>query len=509
MSVFLDDPLAVWAAVLVVVLPILIVAGGEVEERLRQRRSPLTQPVATLRTWVLGLATLWVLVVMVFGVSREKVFVRALSTAVVIALIAAALQLLQYLTDRARQRAQLPGGRGIPQLVLLLPRLLVFLIAGWLIFAVVWNVDLTGLFAALGVTSLVVSLALQPTLSSLASGLLLLGDRPFSPGDWISFDGTEGRVVDLSWRTSRIQNRNGDILVVPNSTLADSTLTNYAQPNELHRVVVPVQVAYSNPPTSAKEMLLAAARATEGVLESPPPQIRVKQIDDPLMGYEAQLWIDDYAIAPRVFSDFGSLVWYQSHRMGVPLPSPAYDLYHHDPIQEAADAELGIDELEERIRLSPMLRHLPDEDIRRLADSARAVRFSRGETMIEGGHGNRDTFVLVDGDAHIIDSVESGRFVGLSAGDVFGILSRSARTGQPPDVIAITDCEVIVVDAEAAGAVTSRNPDLTEAMSQLAQSRIRRLDPSESISAVSLGRIGEGNDDPVSEVDGGASRDGD
>jgi len=482
MSVFFDDAFSVWAAILIIVLPILIVGGGELEERLRQRQSPLTQPVANIRTWVLGLTTLWVLIVLVFGVPVDNVLVRAVSTAIVIALVAVTLQLFQFLVDRAKERSKLPGRKGIPQLLFLLPRLGVFLFAGWFIFAGVWNVDLTGLFAALGVSSLVVSLALQPTLSQLASGLILLGDRPFSPGDWISFDGTEGRVIDLGWRTSRIQNRNGDVLVVPNSSLSVANLTNYAQPNNLHRVVVPVQVAYANPPTSAKEMLLAAARATEGVLDDPPPIIRVVQIDDPLMGYEAHLWVDDFAIAPRVSSDFGSLVWYQSNRMDVPLPSPAYDLFHHDPIQEAIDAEIGVDERIERIRRSPIMRDLPEADLRRMAESAQAVRFARGEAMVTSETQRRDTFVLWQGEARIRDSGDSGRFVDLSAGDVFGILARSAETGQTPDVVAITDCEVVVVDAEAAGAVASRNPDLTEAMNQLGWSRTRRLDPPDPVS---------------------------
>lgn len=511
MRVFFDDPISVWAALLIIVLPILIVAGGELEERLRQRHSPLTEPVATIRTWVLGLVTIWVLVVVVFGVSANNVFARALATAICIALVVATLQLIRFVTDKAEQRSELPGERGVPALLLLLPRLLIFLFAGWVIFAGVWNVDLTGLFAALGVTSLVVSLALQPTLSSLASGLLLLGDRPFSPGDWISFDGIEGRVVDLGWRTSRIQNRNDDIIVVPNSILSESTLINFAQPNELHRVVVPVQVAYSNPPTAAKEMLLAAARATEGVLETPAPNVRVKQIDDPLMGYEAHMWIDDYAIAPRVFSDFGSLVWYQSNRMDVPLPSPAYDLYHHDPIQEAADAEVGFDERKDRIRQSPHLRDLSDGDLGRLAASARAVRYSRGEKMVPQRDGRTDTFVLYEGTARLVDPGASARFVELSSGDVFGMLTPTEASNSP-EIVAVTDCEVVIIDAEAAGAVASRNPELNNTLNRLIASRLRRLNPTESIS-VGLPpppiALQADSGEPASDVNEGASPDDD
>ena len=217
MNQLLADPVAIWAAILIVVLPLLILAGGEAEERLRQRNSPLTRPVSNLRTWVLGLLTLWVLFVLVFDLSTDSFVVRLISTALVIAVVAVILQVVEYLVEGARRRSQLPGARGIPQLLLLLPRLLLFLVAGWLIFAAIWSVDLTGLFAALGVTSLVVSLALQPTLSSLASGLLLVSDRPFSPGDWIKYNDIEGKVIDVSWRTSRIEDRNGDVRIIPNS----------------------------------------------------------------------------------------------------------------------------------------------------------------------------------------------------------------------------------------------------------------------------------------------------
>jgi small-conductance mechanosensitive channel len=477
MSALFDNAVAAWAAVLIVVLPLLILVGGELEERLRQRGSVLTDAVRNLRTWTLGLMTLWVLVVLVFGLSADSVVARVVATAAVVSFTGVILQVADAGVQLAKRRSELPGARGIPQLLLLLPRIVVLLVAAWFLFAGVWNVDLTGAFAALGVTSLVISLALQPTLSSLASGLLLVSDRPFSPGDWIDFDGIEGRVIDLSWRTTRIEDRNGDILVIPNSSLSNATLTNFALPTTLHRVVVPVQVAFSNPPTSAKEMLLAAARGTEGVLEDPPPDIRVVQIDDPLMGYVAHLWIDDYAIAPRVFSDFGSLVWYQSFRMGVPLPSPAYDLYHHDPIQEAADAEVGEEELRHRIAMSPLLRDLPEADLVLASRSARAVRYARSETIVEDRSGDRHLYVLWDGRARIVNMDDPARYVELSAGDAFTALDAVPHGDGRYDVIAVTDCEVVIVDPEAGGSIGSRNSELAATLSRINMSRVKRLEP--------------------------------
>ena len=387
-----------------------------------------------------------------------------------------ALQIDRYGIHVARERSRIPGRRTVPQLLFLLPRLLVLLVGGWFLFVYVWGVDVSGLLAALGVSSLVISVALQDTLSGLASGFLLLGDRPFNPGDWIRVDDIEGQVEDVNWRSSRIRDRNGDILVIPNANLSKATVVNFHEPTTLHRVVVSLQVAYSNPPTRAMEMLLAAARATDGVLDDPPPEARVVQIDDPLMGYDVHLWVDDYAIVPRVKSDFGALVWYLSHRMDVPLPSPAFDLYHHDPIQEEIDARPAPAQVEAWIRRVPQFTDLPATDVEELARSSRLHRYRAGELILLPGSPVRDLHVVVDGQASLEIDTE-GPSVALGPGDVFGLLGRSPTGRTEPLVRASTDCEVMVIDAEAAGSVTSRNPAVTDSLNQLMMWRMRRLSP--------------------------------
>ena len=477
MSTLLSSGEAIWAMILIVLLPVLIIGAGEVQERLRQRGSLLERPVATVRNWVLPLAALWVLVVFIFNAPTSNIVARTIATAFVVSATAAALQVLRYFAALAAARSKIPGTRSVPQLLMMVPRLVVLLVAGWLLFGAVWDVDLTGLFAALGVTSLVVSLALQDTLSGLASGFLLLSDRPFQPGDWIEVSDIEGQVIDTNWRSTRIQDRNGDLNVIPNSALAGATLVNYDQPERLHRVVVNLQVAYSNPPSNAIDMLLAAARATEGVLEDPPPQVRVVQIDDPLMGYDVQMWDDDHTITPRVKSDFGALVWYQSHRMEVPLPSPAFDLYHHDPIQEEADAALTAEQLGKRIRRASMFSELSERDITELAEAAVAERFRRGETILPAGVVSREIYVLWSGRAQIQVADDPGAHIEISNGDVFGVVSRSRNAGASQTVVAVSDCEVVRIDANMAGAVASRNPALADELNQLLASRNRRRHP--------------------------------
>jgi hypothetical protein len=339
-------------------------------------------------------------------------------------------------------------------------------------------VNLSAALTALGVTSLVVSFALQDTLSGLASGVLLLSDRPFKTGDWIRAGDTEGVVIDINWRTSRIRDRNGDMIVVPNSELAGASVINFSAPQPLHRIVVSLQVAFVNPPTLAKEMLLDAARSVPGVLTDPPPGVLVTTIDDPLMGYDVYMWVDDYTDVPRVTSDFGALVWYQSHRHNVPLPSPAQDLYLHDPIAEAKSAEPTLADLRGALQLSPLLERLPDDDIDRLAQSARRVRYRAGELMFDSASEDRDLLVLVEGAGRLVllePGLDEAVVSDISVGDPVGLLDARRGDNRVVAMRAVTDCEALVVPNDVVGEVGSRNAELVAAFNRVVALRQRRV----------------------------------
>lgn len=472
-----------WAVAVIVAVPALVIAASELDERLRQRDSPLRPAVSTLRNWVLPLFALWALLVPVLDLDRDAPIVRITATGLIVMAAWAGLRLFRVGVKGMQRRHLARDRQPLPQLLLAIPRLVTLLLVAWLVVGVVWGIDLSAALTALGVTSLVVSFALQETLSGLASGVLLLSDQPFQPGDWIRTNDVEGVVVDVNWRTSRLQDRNGDMITVPNSEMASAKIVNYSRPDSLHRVVVSLQVAYANPPTLAKAMLLDAARGTAGVLEDPPPVAHVTQIDDPLMGYEVHMWVDDYAIVPRVRSDFGSLVWYQSHRHGVPLPSPAQDLYLYDGPAASSAGVPTLADLRRSIETSPLLGFLDDEDIDRLAQASHAVRYAVGEVLLDSRRSGRDLTLLVEGRALIVvvssDDREGERpevVVGeLTAGETINSLGE-AGDGRHLVVRAATDCEVLLIDADVVGELGSRNTELAAAFNRMTSIRRRRID---------------------------------
>ena len=221
-----------WTVVLVVGLPVLLIVLSELQAALARRRSALAAPVAMLRNFALPAGAVLVLFTKVWELDGEATWVRILATVfgfLVIVLVLSALNVLlfkQAETGTWRER--------MPSIFIDLVRLVLVITGLALVFAWVWGANVAGLFAALGVTSIVLGFALQNAVGSIISGLLLLFEQPFKLGDWLETDGERGRIVEVNWRSVHIETEEG-VRIIPNATLAEGTFTNLSQPAGDHR----------------------------------------------------------------------------------------------------------------------------------------------------------------------------------------------------------------------------------------------------------------------------------
>ncbi len=109
------------------------------------------------------------------------------------------------------------------------------------------NIDITPIIAGLGVGGIAVALALQPTLSNFFAGTQIISDRVVRVGDYIELDGgTRGYVVTVGWRSTRIRTSFNNMVIIPNSRLADSIITNYYGPTMEISVMVYCGVSYES-----------------------------------------------------------------------------------------------------------------------------------------------------------------------------------------------------------------------------------------------------------------------
>jgi small-conductance mechanosensitive channel len=153
------------------------------------------------------------------------------------------------------------------------------IVVGLLIILTVLGVSITPLITALGVGGLAVALALQDTLANLFAGIHILMEKAIRVGDFVKLEsGQEGYVEDITWRTTRIKMLPNNMVVIPNSKLSQSIVTNYYLPEKRMSLLIAIGVSYAADPEEVEKILVEEARNAvgeiPGLLGDPEPFVR-------------------------------------------------------------------------------------------------------------------------------------------------------------------------------------------------------------------------------------------
>ena len=147
------------------------------------------------------------------------------------------------------------------------------------------GVSISPMLAGLGIGGLAVALALQPTLGNFVSGTYVLSDGSIKPGDFLEIhQGPMGTVQEVGWRTTRILTTVNNMVIVPNSKLADSIVTNYSQPAPSMAVFVSCGVSYDSDLARVEQVVreeMAALQASVPAVDaSVPPAFVYREFGD-------------------------------------------------------------------------------------------------------------------------------------------------------------------------------------------------------------------------------------
>jgi small-conductance mechanosensitive channel len=193
--------------------------------------------------------------------------------------------------------SQIPGALPVATLTQTLAQLAV-VILGVLVLLNLLGFSISPILTALGVGGLAVALALQDTLSNLFAGFYVAVAGQVRLGDYIRMDGgQEGYVTDISWRSTTIRALSNNLIIVPNSKLAQAIVTNYYLPDKRFASQVQVGVSYDSDPEHVEQVLLdigrAASREVPGMLADPAPSVSL----DPGFGDSSLNFSLNYSVA--------------------------------------------------------------------------------------------------------------------------------------------------------------------------------------------------------------------
>jgi len=151
----------------------------------------------------------------------------------------------------------------------------------------VFGAPIGTLAATSGVVAIIVGLALQNTLGDVFSGIALTLGRPYTLGDWIMLsDGTEGRVVETTWRSTHLLTGAHNIVVLPNSVLAKLSLTNLSRPDATQQMTLTIRIAATHAPHVIQEAMFAVLQSCKRIVKEPPPLVALKEIDAVAIGMD-------------------------------------------------------------------------------------------------------------------------------------------------------------------------------------------------------------------------------
>lgn len=187
--------------------------------------------------------------------------------------------------------------------------------------------SITPLLTALGVGSLAVALALQPTLSNLFAGIHLSIARPIRVGDYVELEtGAKGFVVKIGWRATWIRELANNIIVVPNGRLADMVVTNYDMPEGEQGALVQMGVAYGSDLAEVERATIDVAREVlkevEGGVPAFDPFIRYHTFGNSSIDFTVILRVKTFTDRYLVTHEFVKRVKARFDREGIEIPFP-------------------------------------------------------------------------------------------------------------------------------------------------------------------------------------------
>ncbi|MGE5175233.1 MAG: extracellular solute-binding protein [Hyphomicrobiales bacterium] len=189
------------------------------------------------------------------------------------------------------------------------------------------GISITPLLTALGVSSLAVALALQPTLSNLFAGIHLALARPIRVGDYVRLETqNEGFVVDIGWRATRIRELPNNIIVVPNSRVVEMIFTNYDMPESEQSALVQVGVSYGSDLEKVERVTIEVARdvlrTVEGGVATFDPFIRYHTFGDSSIDFSVILRVKKFPDRYLVTHEFVKRLKARYDREGIEIPFP-------------------------------------------------------------------------------------------------------------------------------------------------------------------------------------------
>ncbi|XOF33590.1 MAG: ABC transporter substrate-binding protein [Candidatus Electrothrix sp. YB6] len=333
-------------------------------------------------------------------------------------------------------------GAESPAVLRLFVTVIIYTLAGLGIMYYVFDVRSNSLVATSGAVAVLFAVASKIDLSNILAGLGISFAKIFKLRDWVKIDGIEGKIIEMTPRSTKILTFDSSVVNIPNSKVAGSVIENFNRPGLPYRLIIHMELVPVYRFERVEKLLLDAVRSTDGVLDRPKPFVLFKGQGDSCQIYEVAFFIKDYARRAALWQAAWRRIWRHLEQAGIEMATPQREVF----LPKASDEELH----------SPLtvlhncgaFTGLADEQMDQLAEKAEWQRYRAGEMILSQEEDKERISVITEGVVALTGS--DGQEKRLGVADVFGMDDLPEHT----TATAVTDSEMLTVRKEDFRAVT-------------------------------------------------------
>lgn len=341
----------------------------------------------------------------------------------------------------------------------------IYVATGAVVLNSVFALPIAGIVATSGVVAIVLGLALQNTLADVFSGIAVEIEAPFRVGDRIKIsDGIEGQVVQINWRSIRIQTDGDDIAIIPNSLIAKAEIINRSFPTQRRSASVDLTCPNETVPERVIETLLDATLLCPDILRTPAPTALLTRLGAKRSTYNISFLVE----STKRLSSTKDLL----------LRSARRQLRYAGLLDRVKSQEMEIagasHDTSLRLRLlqdAVLFECLTQEQLDGLCAKLHSLRLEPDEKLFAEGAIDSSLYIVASGILEITRKVGSGSLrVGyIGAGEYIGEIGLLTGGARAASVTASTHCHIFRLDRDAIAPLLKENAALAAAFAKSVQ----------------------------------------
>ena len=316
----------------------------------------------------------------------------------------------QFLWDPIKRKT----GAEVPNVLRIFITVIIYLLAIIGIMAFVLEVTMTSLAATSGVLALMFAIASKVDISNIMAGLGISFSGVFKLGDWVKIGDVEGKVVEMTPRSTKVLTFNSSIINIPNTTVSSAIIENYTHPDPAFRLIIRIEIVPVYRFEKVEKVLLDAVTSSENILDQPAPSVMFKGQGDSSQIFEINFSIDDYSKKATLWQATWRRVWRHLEQANITLATPQREMLTPEVI--------AIEDLSSPLSLlnnCSAFDDLSQNNKEQLAKKLIEKRYPAGDIIVDSQSPEKYLFIIIEGVVTFKSVINQEELKRLGVAEVF------------------------------------------------------------------------------------------